>query len=70
MTEKQNLIPDEWAWERLRIQRNKELLASDWTQLADSEVDKLAWANYRQGLRDLPEKTKNPHTVKFPEKPE
>ena len=26
---------------------------SDWTQLPDSPADKIAWANYRQALREL-----------------
>lgn len=37
--------------------RNKKLLDSDWTQLPDAPVDKEAWAEYRQKLRDLPETT-------------
>lgn len=39
----------------IRIERNARLLASDWTQLLDSQCDKKAWATYRQALRDLPE---------------
>lgn len=38
----------------LRQERNRLLVASDWTQLLDSPVDKEAWAEYRQALRDLP----------------
>lgn len=44
----------------VRSDRNNKLTESDWTQLADSplgETEKLAWANYRQSLRDI---TKNP----------
>jgi hypothetical protein len=26
---------------------------SDWTQLADTPVDKTSWATYRQELRDI-----------------
>jgi hypothetical protein len=26
---------------------------TDWTQVADSPVDKTAWATYRQALRDI-----------------
>lgn len=43
-------------WEQLRNWRNAELAKSDWTQIADSSADKLAWAAYRQELRDLPSK--------------
>lgn len=40
----------------IRIQRDKRLLDCDWTQLSDTpaSVNKEAWANYRQLLRDLP----------------
>ena len=46
------------AYSRLRSERDDLLSRSDWTQLADyplTEEAKLAWANYRQALRDLPE---------------
>lgn len=42
----------------LRIERNRLLVASDWTQLPDSplsEVDRSLWAVYRQALRDMTE---------------
>ena len=48
--------------------RNKKLLASDWTQLPDAPVDKEAWAEYRQKLRDLPETT-DPLNVVWPVRP-
>lgn len=41
----------------LRRQRNAFLSESDWTQLPDAPVDRNAWAQYRQALRDLPENT-------------
>jgi hypothetical protein len=41
-------------WEQLRLWRNAKLAASDWTQVEDAPVDKLAWATFRQALRDLP----------------
>ena len=47
-------VPTEYLFERLRNARNKLLAESDWTQLEDSPVDKEAWANYRQELRDAP----------------
>lgn len=42
--------------EIIRIERDNRLSSCDWTQLLDtpSNVDKTAWANYRQALRDLP----------------
>ena len=48
--------------------RNKKLLDSDWTQLPDAPVDKEAWAEYRQKLRDLPE-TADPLNVVWPVRP-
>lgn len=47
------------ALEELRITRDRLLIESDWTQLADVQSIhdnnwKTAWANYRQQLRDLP----------------
>lgn len=45
---------DEQKWEQIRLWRNKQLIKSDWTQIADSSADKAAWAIYRQALRDLP----------------
>ncbi|MBN2740057.1 MAG: phage tail assembly chaperone [Rhodobacteraceae bacterium] len=42
----------------LRAKRDAALAASDWTQIPDSpltDVEKAAWAIYRQALRDLPE---------------
>ena len=39
---------------QVRLWRNAELAATDWTQVADAPVDASAWAVYRQALRDLP----------------
>lgn len=47
---------DEMLISRIREWRNYELLASDWTQLPDIEVNKVdvaAWRVYRQELRDM-----------------
>lgn len=46
----------EVTWEDVRGQRKVLLEKCDWTQTSDSplnEVDKAAWASYRQALRDL-----------------
>lgn len=53
----------------IRLWRNKELAASDWTQLPDSTADKAAWAAYRQELRDLPAQNDDPKLIVFPEPP-
>jgi hypothetical protein len=54
---------------RIRNWRTQELLATDWTQVADSTADKAAWATYRQALRDLPASNKDPKKIKFPTRP-
>ena len=41
----------------LRIERNKLIAETDWTQLKDIDLDFIRernWKNYRQALRDLP----------------
>ena len=45
----------------LRIERNKLISETDWTQLKDIDLDIIRernWKNYRQALRDLPSKSK------------
>lgn len=54
----------------VRKQRNSELSATDWTQVADAIVDKTAWAAYRQALRDIPAQEGFPFDVTYPVKPE
>ena len=63
-------IETDWLFERIRNWRTAELAASDWTQVADSQADKAAWATYRQALRDLPANNKDPKKIKFPTRPE
>jgi hypothetical protein len=62
-------IPDDWYFERLRLWRDAQLKASDWTQVEDAPIDKSAWATYRQALRDLPNQSNNPKELKFPNEP-
>ena len=65
----------------LRIERNKLIAETDWTQLKDIDLDIIRernWKNYRQALRDLPAKS-NPKldslgnldfsSVTWPDKP-
>lgn len=55
----------------VRVERNRLLSASDWTQLPDvPEATRLAWAEYRQALRDVPEQSSFPANVVWPTKPE
>ena len=59
-------------FEELRLERNKLLAQSDWTQANDSPLadsKKAEWAIYRQQLRDLPSNTSDPANPNWPEKP-
>jgi hypothetical protein len=51
---------------QVRRERNQKLAESDWTQLADSVINKTVWAVYRQALRDLPSQTGFPWAVEWP----
>jgi hypothetical protein len=53
----------------VRTERNDKLVASDWTQLADSPADKTAWAVYRQALRDVTAQAGFPLTITWPDAP-
>lgn len=53
----------------VRAARNQKLKDSDWTQVADSPVDKAAWAAYRQALRDLSAQVGFPWEVTWPQEP-
>lgn len=54
---------------RMRVQRDRLLAASDWTQTADAPVDKTAWAAYRQALRDFPATWEPGPDADFPNPP-
>jgi len=62
------LFPDatnEQLFDQIRLWRNRELVATDWTQIADAPTNKTAWATYRQALRDLPEQNADPKKIVF-----
>ena len=56
-----------------RLERDRLLKDSDWTQLADkgglADSKITEWATYRQSLRDLPTASGWPHTHTLPTKP-
>ena len=60
---------DEQKWEFLRLHRDSLLAKSDWTQVADAPTDKVAWATYRQALRDLPAQGGLADAAEFPVAP-
>lgn len=55
--------------DQVRAQRDALLVESDWTQLKDAPVDQVAWAAYRQALRDIPSQNGFPASVVWPDKP-
>lgn len=61
--------------EDMITERNKQLTASDWTQMPDSPItdeQKQLWQTYRQALRDFPNTytgSPNEWRVSFPTKP-
>lgn len=54
----------------VRAERNKLLAESDWTQVIDSPVDQIAWAIYRQALRDITAQEGFPSEVTWPAQPQ
>ena len=61
------------AWQTLRITRNGQLSATDWTQMPDaplSNEDKMVWQKYRQELRDITNGLQNPSLVEWPNGPQ
>lgn len=65
--EKQKICDEKSA--SVRKQRDALLAQSDWAQLPDAQVDKTAWASYRQALRDIPAQMGFPFDVIWPVKP-
>lgn len=56
-------------WEPIKIERNRLLSLSDWTQLPDvPESTKSLWLSYRQQLRDITEQP-DPTNVIWPDRP-
>lgn len=60
-------------WGHIRGHRTQLLRDSDWTQIPDAPLssgDKLAWATYRQALRDLPATQTDPDNIVWPQSPD
>jgi hypothetical protein len=60
---------NEQKWEQIRLWRNAELVRTDWTMHTDAPTDKVAWAEYRQALRDLPKQGGLADKADFPVAP-
>lgn len=69
LSEKETEIPLEWYLERFRLWRANELNNSDFTQLVDSPYNKIAWAEYRQALRDFPAQSNLDAETNLPQRP-
>jgi hypothetical protein len=54
----------------VRAERDSKLANSDWTQVLDAPVDRAAWVNYRQALRDVPAQAGFPWNVIWPQEPQ
>ena len=58
-------------WAAVRITRNEKLSASDWTQVADSQLSsskQTEWRTYRQQLRDITTQS-DPANITWPTEP-
>lgn len=55
--------------QQVRVLRLEKLSSCDWTQLVNAKCDKVAWATYRQALRDIPSQDGFPYSVMWPTKP-
>jgi hypothetical protein len=65
------LPPPDTSVEDTRIERDKRLAATDWTQHADiPQATKDKWAPYRQALRDVPQQAGFPETIDWPTPPQ
>jgi hypothetical protein len=61
------------GWKFIRLERDKFLRMSDWSQIVDipMSAEKLTeWRTYRQTLRDIPTTFSTPEEVAFPTIPE
>jgi hypothetical protein len=54
----------------VRLERNRRISLSDWSQLTDATVDKAAWAAYRQALRDITTQPGFPFNIRWPDEPQ
>lgn len=62
---------DEEVAAQVRAERDRRILATDWTQFPDvPENTRLLWQPYRQALRDVPQQNGFPHDIIWPDKPQ
>ena len=65
------IIELDTSWDVVRAKRNYLLKSTDWTAVSGCTVAPMAWAQYRQELRDLPQKfaTAKLDEIIWPEQP-
>jgi len=56
--------------EKAKHKRNSILRESDYTQIDDSQKDKIAWRAYRKHLRDIPDQPGFPQTIDWGVEPD
>jgi hypothetical protein len=64
--------PNAITWAEIRERRNALLAATDWAVIPDSSgtnANRLAWAAYRQALKDIPQTFASPDLVVWPTPP-
>jgi hypothetical protein len=66
-------IPIEVVWSKIRQERNRRLVETDWMFIIRDYVmsneKEYAWRKYRQELRDLPKTLSDPYNPVWPSKP-
>ena len=56
--------------QEVRSRRNVLLIESDWTQLPDTPANTVAWAEYRQSLRNVTDQSGFPFEIIWPNPPQ
>lgn len=58
-------------WETVKLERSRLLQETDWVGASDAnpKPSKVAWLNYRQALRNIPQIFPTPQSVIWPTKP-
>jgi hypothetical protein len=65
-------LTEQSKWTLIRQKRNRLLAECDWTQVPDAPLDEIrreAWQQYRQALREIPQRFERADDVAWPECP-
>ena len=69
MSDEERADKDAKKCQDMRDERSGRLMQTDWTQIADANVDASEWQGYRQSLRDVPSQSGFPWEISWPEPP-